>query len=111
MIFPLLYHPEWADRPYLEIAQITGVAHGTVGWVFAELPRLGFIAEVGGKALRKSCDVSITTASFHATNFLRWKESKWSWTLSVSGYMTRVPAILSKRFVKELDESGFVKML
>lgn len=49
VIFPLLCHPEWADRPYREIAQRAGVAHGTVGWVLAELPKLGFMAEVGGK--------------------------------------------------------------
>jgi hypothetical protein len=49
VIFPLLCHPEWADRPYREIAQVAGVAHGTVGWVLAELPKLGFMAEVGGK--------------------------------------------------------------
>ncbi len=49
VIFPLLCHPEWVDRPYREIAQIAGVAHGTVGWVLAELPKLGFIAEIGGK--------------------------------------------------------------
>ena len=49
VIFPLLCHPEWVDRPYREIAQIAGVAHGTVGWVLAELPTLGFIAQVGGK--------------------------------------------------------------
>ena len=49
VIFPLLCHPEWADRPYRKIAQLAGVAHGTVGWVLAELPKLGFMAEVGGK--------------------------------------------------------------
>jgi hypothetical protein len=49
VIFPLLCHPEWADRPYREIAKMAGVAHGTVGWVLAELPKLGFMAEVGGK--------------------------------------------------------------
>ena len=49
VIFPLLCHPEWADRPYREIAQLAGVAHGTVGWVLAELPKLGFMAEVNGK--------------------------------------------------------------
>lgn len=49
VIFPLLCHPEWADRPYREIAQIAGVAHGTVGWVLTELTKLGLIAEVGGK--------------------------------------------------------------
>jgi hypothetical protein len=49
VLFPLLCNPNWTDRPYREIAQLAGVAHGTVGWVFAELPKLGFIAEVGGK--------------------------------------------------------------
>jgi hypothetical protein len=49
VIFPLLCHPEWANRPYREIAQLAGVAHGTVGWVLAELANLGFMAEVGGK--------------------------------------------------------------
>lgn len=49
VIFPLLCHPDRADRPYREIAQLAGVAHGTVGWVMAELPKLGFMAEVGGK--------------------------------------------------------------
>ena len=49
VIFPLLCHPEWANRPYREIAKMAGVAHGTVGWVLAELPKLGFMAEVGGK--------------------------------------------------------------
>jgi hypothetical protein len=49
VIFPLLCHPEWTDRPYREIAKLAGVAHGTVGWVLAELPKLGFMAEVGGK--------------------------------------------------------------
>lgn len=49
VIFPLLCHPEWTNRPYREIAAMAGVAHGTVGWVLAELPKLGFLAEVGGK--------------------------------------------------------------
>ena len=49
VLFPLLCHPDWADRPYREIAQFAGVAHGTVGWVLAELPKLGFMADVGGK--------------------------------------------------------------
>ncbi|MBI4526538.1 MAG: hypothetical protein HY695_22285 [Deltaproteobacteria bacterium] len=49
VLFPLLCRPEWANRPYREIAQLAGVAHGTVGWVLAELPKLGFMAEVAGK--------------------------------------------------------------
>jgi hypothetical protein len=49
VIFALLCNPEQVDRPYREIARLAGVAHGTVGWVMAELPKLGFIAEVGQK--------------------------------------------------------------
>jgi hypothetical protein len=47
VIFALLCNPGQVDRPYREIAQLAGVAHGTVGWVMAELPKLGFVAEVG----------------------------------------------------------------
>ncbi len=49
VLFTLLCHPEQVDFPYREIAKLAGVAHGTVGWVMAELPKLGFVAEVGGK--------------------------------------------------------------
>jgi hypothetical protein len=49
VIFALLCNPEQVDRPYREIAGLAGVAHGTVGWVMAELPKLGFVAEVGQK--------------------------------------------------------------
>jgi hypothetical protein len=46
VLFALLCAPERAALPYREIAQLAGVAHGTVGWVMAELPRLGFLATV-----------------------------------------------------------------
>jgi hypothetical protein len=49
VIFALLYNPELIDRPYREIARLADVAHGTVGWVMAELPKLGFVAEVNKK--------------------------------------------------------------
>jgi hypothetical protein len=49
VIFALLCDPERANLPYREIAKLAGVAHGTVGWVMAELLKLGFIAGVGGK--------------------------------------------------------------
>ena len=45
----LLARPELAARPYREIARAAGVAHGTVGWVMAELPGLGYLAKVGGR--------------------------------------------------------------
>jgi hypothetical protein len=49
VIFALLCNPGQVDCPYREIAKLAGVAHGTVGWVMAELPKLRFIAEVGKK--------------------------------------------------------------
>lgn len=49
VLFALVCHPEWVDLPYREIAQRANVAHGTVGWVMAELPRLGFVTELRGK--------------------------------------------------------------
>lgn len=48
VLFALLAKPELVARPYREIAAAAGVAHGTVGWVMAELPHLGYLAEVGG---------------------------------------------------------------
>lgn len=52
LLFVLLSHPEWTDRPYRELGKLAGIAHGTVGWVMAELPKLGFILEQkGGRRL------------------------------------------------------------
>lgn len=49
VLFVLICRPELAGRPYREIAKAAGVAHGTVGWVMAELPALGFVAKIGRK--------------------------------------------------------------
>ncbi len=49
VLFALICKPEWVNLPYREIAQRVKVAHGTVGWVMAELPQLGFVAELGGE--------------------------------------------------------------
>jgi hypothetical protein len=49
VLFALLARPELVARPYREIAANAGVAHGTVGWVMAELPALGYIADVRGR--------------------------------------------------------------
>jgi hypothetical protein len=49
VLFALLARPELVGRPYREIAANAGVAHGTVGWVMAELPGLDYLAEVGGR--------------------------------------------------------------
>lgn len=44
VLFALLCQPAAVNLPYREIAALAGVAHGTVGWVMAELPQLGFVA-------------------------------------------------------------------
>jgi hypothetical protein len=48
VLFALLCKPELVARPYREIAAEAGVAHGTVGWVMAELPEHGHLLEPGG---------------------------------------------------------------
>jgi hypothetical protein len=47
VLFALLARPELVARPYREIAAAAEVAHGTVGWVMAELPDLGYLTDVG----------------------------------------------------------------
>jgi hypothetical protein len=49
VVFALLARPELVGQPYRDIAAAAGVAHGTVGWVMAELPKLGFVVTVGGR--------------------------------------------------------------
>lgn len=49
VLFALLAVPGLAGQPYRTIADQAGVAHGTVGWVMAELTQLGFLAEIGGQ--------------------------------------------------------------
>lgn len=49
VLFALLCKPEIVDWPYREIARLADVAHGTVGWVMPELPRLGFIGTLKGR--------------------------------------------------------------
>ena len=48
VIFALLARKGHEQRPYREIATTAGVATGVVGNVMAELPKLGFLAEVKG---------------------------------------------------------------
>lgn len=49
VVFTLLCEPGWVDRPYREIAQLAGVAHGTVGWVMADLDTMGFLIQLQGQ--------------------------------------------------------------
>lgn len=49
VLYALLARPDLANRPYREIAVAGGAAHGTVGWVMADLQALGHLAKVGGR--------------------------------------------------------------
>jgi len=49
VLFALLCKPEIVDWPYRDIAKLAGVAHGTVGWVMPELPRLGYVGTLKGR--------------------------------------------------------------
>jgi hypothetical protein len=48
VVFALLCDPDWVAQPYREIANIAGVAHGTVGWVMADLEQRGFVIDLQG---------------------------------------------------------------
>lgn len=49
VLFALLCDPAALNQPYRELARRAGVAHGTVGWVMADLQRLGFVRDIPGK--------------------------------------------------------------
>lgn len=57
ILFALLCDPQLVNRPYREIADKAGVAHGTVGWVMAELPHRGYLQnfgpDAGGRKLKQ----------------------------------------------------------
>lgn len=49
VLFALLTVPDLARETYRVIADQAGVSHGTVGMAMAELTKLGFLAEIGGR--------------------------------------------------------------
>lgn len=49
VLFTLLCNPQAVNRPYRELADMAGVAHGTVGWVMPDLQQLGFVRDLKGK--------------------------------------------------------------
>lgn len=49
VLFTLLGDPAALNLPYRELARRAQVAHGTVGWVMADLQRLGFVRDTPGK--------------------------------------------------------------
>jgi len=56
VIFALLCQPKLVDRPYRTIATVAGVAHGTVGWVMADLNESNFVIhpDKAGRRLRNA---------------------------------------------------------
>jgi hypothetical protein len=52
MLFGLLTNPELLNEPYRDIAEATGVALGTVGWVFTEMREHGLVFEGKGRERR-----------------------------------------------------------
>lgn len=53
VIYALLTRPNMITAPYREIAQYTGVALGTVGWVINGLRDAGFLIDVRGRQARE----------------------------------------------------------
>lgn len=53
VIFAFLCRPDLVNAPYREIADVTGVALGTVGWVITGLKDAGYIFEYGNKKERE----------------------------------------------------------
>jgi len=52
VVFGLLCDPGLAEAPYRDIAQATGVALGTVGWVINDLRDLGYLVDMGKRGRR-----------------------------------------------------------
>ena len=49
VLFTLLCKPQAVNLPYRELADMAGVAHGTVGWVMPDLQHMGFVKDLNGK--------------------------------------------------------------
>jgi hypothetical protein len=49
VLFALLCNPDALNLPYRELARMAGVAHGTVGWVMANLQQAGFVKDIQGR--------------------------------------------------------------
>lgn len=49
VLFALLCNPDALNLPYRELARMAGVAHGTVGWVMADLQQVGFVKDIQGR--------------------------------------------------------------
>jgi hypothetical protein len=73
VLFALICNPKIADAPYREIARHARVAHGTVGWVMAELPRTGFLATQGHRRILQNRERLLHLWAEHYPRVLRPK--------------------------------------
>jgi len=49
VLFVLLCDPAAANKPVRKLAEMAGVAHGTVGWVMTDLKAQGFVTDLKGR--------------------------------------------------------------
>lgn len=95
ILFAILINPEYLNLNYRQMAQAVGVAHGTVGWVMADLAARGFVvtfnAALAGKRRRlvnveklvqmwieayaRALRPKLTLARYRVDNFNRWVEN------------------------------------
>jgi hypothetical protein len=73
VLFALICDPKLADAPYREIARQARVAHGTVGWVMAELPVAGFLATQGRRRILHNRERLLQLWAEHYPRVLRPK--------------------------------------
>jgi hypothetical protein len=73
VLFALICDPKLADAPYREIARQARVAHGTVGWVMAELPAAGFLATQGRRRILHNRERLLQLWAEHYPRVLRPK--------------------------------------
>ena len=96
VVFALLCKPDLVTRPYREIAVEAGVAHGTVGWVMAELPEHGHLLEPGetgrqrqlaragtlldrwAEAYARTLRPKLVLRRLHADDPRWWEKVKWA---------------------------------
>ena len=59
ILYDLLINPELINKPYREIAEITDVALGTIGWLMLDLRELGYVIKTGDKKRKLIYDKKI----------------------------------------------------
>jgi hypothetical protein len=73
VLFALLCNKNLVRSPYREIAKFSGVSHGTVGWVVAELSKLGYMTEYKNRRALLRYDALVSQWAEHFSRTLRPK--------------------------------------